>query len=89
MGNEPNLSPEQEELRRQAGGTIAVGIVATIGVELAAALGYLWDSRFYWAAWAAGILVIATTFRIISITRALKRSGAPFHNLRWWWPRRR
>jgi hypothetical protein len=89
MGDEPNVSPEQQDLRRQAARPIAVAIVATVGVELAAALGYLWDSRFYWAAWAAGIVVIATVLRIISIMRALRRSGAPFHNLRWWWPRGR
>jgi hypothetical protein len=88
MMTELRLTPQQRDLRHRLFSVVAVGVVASVTAEVAAALGELWDGRFYWAAGAAAAVLLATSLWAIAIIRSLRRSGPPFRDLKWWWPRR-
>ena len=88
MESDPTLTPEQQNLRRQAVRPQSIALVAVGVVWLTAPLGALWDTRFYWAAAASALVLLVAVARLISILRSLRRSGPPFQHLRWWWPMR-
>jgi hypothetical protein len=87
MTDHPSLTPEQEELRRAVIRPQSLGLLATALVAITAALGELWDARFYWLTVAATLLLVLAIARVIVILRSLRRTGPPFDDLRWWWPR--
>lgn len=83
----PNLTPEQEQLRKAAVRPLSLALLAILGVEVTAVIGALWNARFYWLTAAAMLLLVLAVVRIISIRRRLRQTGPPFADLRWWWPR--
>jgi uncharacterized protein involved in cysteine biosynthesis len=82
------LTLEQRRLQQRLVPVQSVGLLATSVTVLAAGLAGIWGGWFYALLAVGGVVTVVVVIRVIALMRALRFTGPPFENLRWWWPRR-
>ena len=82
MTEERRLTERQQDLLQRMERLVWFGVaISVLGLPLA------WLNNITWPTWVLAAAAMAIFLSIVLTGRALSRTGEPFSDLRWYWPR--